>query len=75
MIIDYEMRVRRKREGCRKKVNKRGQMIKYSRWKGCEKIRKKNLKQRLKWNDLKSNEMRCEIKRIERSEAGEDIRR
>ena len=56
------------------KWSKGGQMIKHSRWKGCEGVGVK-IKAERWWNCLKNNEMRWEIKRIERSEAGEDIRR
>ena len=48
-------------------------MIKHSRWKGCEGV---GIKRKRKMMELsQNNEMRWEIKRIERSETGEDIRR
>ena len=49
-------------------------MIKRSRWKGCERIEIKT-KNRKMMELSQSNEMRWEIKRIERGETGEDIRR
>ena len=49
-------------------------MIKYSRWKGCEGVGVK-IKTGRWWNGLKNNEMRWEIKRFERGETGEDIKR
>ena len=49
-------------------------MIKHSRWKGCEgvgvKIKNRNM---IEWSE--NNEMRWEIKRFDRGETGEDIRR
>ena len=49
-------------------------MIKHIRWKGCEGIVLK-IKSRKMMELSQNNEMRWEIKRIERGETGEDIRR
>ena len=49
-------------------------MIKYSRWKGCEGVGEK-IKNRKMMEWSQNNEMRWEIKRLERGETGEDIRR
>ena len=49
-------------------------MIKHSRWKGCEGVGVK-IKNRKMTELPQNNEMRWEIKRIERGETGEDIRR
>ena len=59
---------------CGIKVNKGGQMIKHSRWKGCEGVGVK-IKNRKRMELAQNNEMRWEIKRFERGETGEDIRR
>ena len=50
-------------------------MIKHSRWKRCEGVEVKIKKTERRWNCLKNNEMRWEIKRCERGETDEDIRR
>ena len=59
---------------CGIKCKKGGQMIKYSRWKGCEGVgvKRKNRKM-MKWSQ--NNEMRWEIKRFERGKTGEGIKR
>lgn len=49
-------------------------MIKHSRWKGCEEVGVK-IKNRMMMELSQNNEMRWEIKRFERGETGEDIRR
>ena len=49
-------------------------MIKHSRWKGCKRIIVKE-KNRKMMELSQNNEMRWKIKRFERSETGEDIRR
>ena len=59
---------------CVIKVKKGGQMIKYSRWKGCEGVREK-IKNRKMMEWSQNDEMRWEIKRFERGKTGEDIRR
>ena len=49
-------------------------MIEHSRWKGCEGVVVKNKnRKKIEWSQ--NNEMRWEIKRLERGETGEDIRR
>ena len=56
------------------KCSKGGQMIKYSRWKGCEGVGVKiKTGKMMEWSQ--NNEMRWEIKRFERGKTGEDIRR
>ena len=49
-------------------------MVKHSRWKGCERVGVK-IKTRKMMELSQNNEMRWEIKRFERGETGEDIRR
>ena len=49
-------------------------MIKHSRWKGCEGVGGK-IEKRKMMELSQNNEMRWEIKRFERGETGEDIRR
>ena len=49
-------------------------MIKYSRWKGCERVGVK-IKNRKMMEWPQNNEMRWEIKRFKRGKTGEDIRR
>ena len=49
-------------------------MIKYSRWNGCERVGVK-IKNRKMIEWYQNNEMRWEIKRFERGQTGEDIRR
>ena len=59
---------------CGIKCKKGGQMIKHSRWKGCEGVGVKNKNRKMmEWSQ--NNEMRWEIKRFERGKTGEDIRR
>ena len=62
------------RERCGIKRKKGGQMIKHSRWKGCEGVEGK-IENRKMMELSQNNEMRWEIKRFERGETGEDIRR
>ena len=59
---------------CGIKLEKREQMIKHSRWKGSDEVGVKT-KNRKMMELSQNNEMRWEIKIIERSETGEDIRR
>ena len=49
-------------------------MIKHSRWEGCEGVGVKTKKGEM-MKLSQNNEMRLEIKRFERGETGEDIRR
>ena len=49
-------------------------MIEHSRWKGCEGVVAK-IKSRKMMEWSQNNEMRWEIKKLERDETGEDIRR
>ena len=49
-------------------------MIKYSRWKGCEGVEVK-MKNRKMMGLCENNEMRWEMKIIERGKTGENIRR
>ena len=75
MIIEQENGNEKEMRGrCEIKFKKGGQMIKYSRWKGCEgvEVKIKNRKM-MEWSQ--NNEMRGEIKIIERGKTGEDIRR
>ena len=58
---------------CWIKINKGGQMIKYSRWKGCDEVGVKKKQRKVEWSQ--NNEMRWEIKGLERGKTGEDIRR
>ena len=62
------------RGGCGIKIKKGGQVIKYSRWEGCEGVGVKiKSGKMMEWSQ--NNEMRWEIKIFKRGKTGEDIRR
>ena len=60
---------------CKTKWSEGGQMIKHSRWKGCERVGVESKNRKMMELSQKAMKWDVEIKRFERDETGEDIKR